>query len=955
VTHVLDIHADVIVNVAFSPLKNTRPWQSARAAGRRLLGHALGFDASHVEAIIFQISDVVQQQTSSSGDKRKHDLKEPILRTQIWKKMYETIGGNDSEGLTLLISLVARSAHLDTLSSDAFNPAGLPTEIRKNIASIIVAVNAGLHSIRAGFLDAITQYTNATSSTAPVVRSLLCRQDMAKHVLALLLSPVEELQMASQILLGQAFDVDLRSDCLRAMLKDLPVPTLNGIATAVSTFNDCAPLFPDACNIAKSLVRCMTDVIEVLTNGRDGLLFDGQFVGVSEGDRPQMRLPKLWRLMCGAITIIFRRTPTWSKVNEPDAMIDWMRDALIFARDLVAQRRTFEAAVLLLSQQSETTMASPRKPSQIGHNMLNDLQPVLTESIRWLRLTDMELLHQSSNLVQTLMDCFRETGVRPSQDSLAKLEKFLDTSRRKSIPQNLQTRLSETHLSELATALSFFSQEDDDDEIQYIGESKPSFSHGSTLARAENSRIQDSKLRQRKMDDFMATTSKPPGKTPSSLGLKPFVEIRRAVKPATHPNSLMAQVRSQVAAQGKATVAGGSRLVHKPEASSKFSHGRPTLKDETRSTKPGISQSSSSASSASEDEAGGGGLASLGKLQKSPLVKKPAHRRTVKLMDTHFTGRNSALDRIHKREEAQRAALRMKPDLQPLHHAILSWNYDHEGPEPQMLGDRSSYMTVMDQFESDQEYQRTFEPLLILECWSQLIKSKEEAVPETLTCKVTSRQYMDKWLDLDVSVTDRPPDRWRLAETDIVLLRESGSKNSTLAKVQSSNSNPFQIQATLRCLVNFNAADPGLSINTQLRLTKVFRSVLPLYSRACNDIALSLSTIAREYAALKALPYYDFHHQVMRPRPADIPQLPAAQIEQAMKAYQVNEPQAIAILGSMRTDGFSLVQGYIYFLIYPVHLVIQSLVLPEREKHGPYVVLPGPFFLHDLGLLLLSM
>lgn len=831
-THVLDIHADVIVNVALSPKRNTQPWQAARAAAQRLLDRALGIDASRAEAIIFQISDVVQQHISSKGDKRKHDLKEPIFLTQIWKKMYETVGGDDSEGLTLLISLVARSAHLDTLSPVAFNPTTLPAEMREHIASLIVVVNAGLHAMRAGFLDAMTQYTNTATRTAPAVQSLVRHPGIAQHLFALLLSPVEELQMASQSLLGEAYDVDLRSDCLRAILKDLPVSTFDSIATGVATFNDCAPLFPDACSISRTFVRCMTDVIEVLTNGRDGLLFDEHF-GVSESIRPQARLPKLWRLMCDAITIIFRRTPTWSKVNEPDAMIDWMRDALIFARDLVAQRRTFEAAALFVTQQTRKIMASPRKPSQIGRSMLNDLQPVLTESIRWLRLTDMELLHQSSNLVQTLMDCFRETEVRPSQDSVMRLEKFLDASRRGSIPQSLQTRLSDTHLSELATALSFFTQGDDDDEIQYIGESKPSLGLGSTPTPSGGSRSQEIQFRQRKMDEFMTVPSKS-GKIPPSLKSKPFVEIHRVVKSTTQPSSLMAQVRSQAAAQGKVSVASGSRRIQKPEVPAKFSHKGSTIKDETRSTKPAILQSSSSASSSESDDEDGRGLASLGKLQKSPLVKKPAHRRTVQLMDTNITGRNSALDRIRKREEAQRAALRMKPDLRPLHRIILSWNYDHDGPEPPTLGDRPSYVPIMDQFQSDQEYQRTFEPLLTLECWSQLIKSKEEALPETLTCRITSRQYMDDWLDLDVSVTHRPPDRWRLAETDIVLLRQLGGQNSILAKVQSSSSNSFQIQATLRCLVNFNAADPGLSINTQWRLTKVFRLVPRLHSRSLH-------------------------------------------------------------------------------------------------------------------------
>ena len=72
----------------------------------------------------------------------------------------------------------------------------------------------------------------------------------------------------------------------------------------------------------------------------------------------------------------------------------------------------------------------------------------------------------------------------------------------------------------------------------------------------------------------------------------------------------------------------------------------------------------------------------------------------------------------------------------------------------------------------------------------------------------------------------------------------------------------------------------------------------------------SLSTITREFAALKALPYYDFYADIMRPQPARVPHVPASQVQQAMKSHRVNEPQAVAILGSLQVEGFSLIQGY---------------------------------------------
>ena len=75
-------------------------------------------------------------------------------------------------------------------------------------------------------------------------------------------------------------------------------------------------------------------------------------------------------------------------------------------------------------------------------------------------------------------------------------------------------------------------------------------------------------------------------------------------------------------------------------------------------------------------------------------------------------------------------------------------------------------------------------------------------------------------------------------------------------------------------------------------------------------VSHSLSTLKREYAALVALPYYDHVDSILRAKlPAPV-RVDHRDVEQAMTAYQVNEPQAKAIVMSMNTEGFSLIQGY---------------------------------------------
>jgi hypothetical protein len=76
----------------------------------------------------------------------------------------------------------------------------------------------------------------------------------------------------------------------------------------------------------------------------------------------------------------------------------------------------------------------------------------------------------------------------------------------------------------------------------------------------------------------------------------------------------------------------------------------------------------------------------------------------------------------------------------------------------------------------------------------------------------------------------------------------------------------------------------------------------------------SLSTIHREYAALMALPYYQFFDTVLRPRLNNAAVADVTELRRIMTEYQVNEPQAIAISTALRTEGFTLIQGLSSFL-----------------------------------------
>lgn len=74
---------------------------------------------------------------------------------------------------------------------------------------------------------------------------------------------------------------------------------------------------------------------------------------------------------------------------------------------------------------------------------------------------------------------------------------------------------------------------------------------------------------------------------------------------------------------------------------------------------------------------------------------------------------------------------------------------------------------------------------------------------------------------------------------------------------------------------------------------------------------MSLSTALREYGAIEGLPYYEtpMLQNILSARSATIPRLTQYEIGEAKKSFDLNEPQAKAVLGAMDIEGFALIQG----------------------------------------------
>jgi senataxin len=788
---------DRLVPVAFSRIYSGPEWAAARTSIRVLLSQVLKMDCQDISTTITQLSRAASHHNS--------EVAVPSIRKQSWAKIFANILPHDADATTTIISVAARFAHLNPLSQNA--SAFVLNKQGSNAKIAFSEVNGALATLRSGCSEVISKYANYNSPAA--TEALLRQPGVAKNVTVLMLCPSEDLQGAAQALVGQAFDADVRAECFHAMLRNLSGDTLEGIFAFLETFTKYTGIVPEACDLSKALVRCLTDVIEVLCSSPDSLLLDDEFLRSDHGAVLRLALPRFWALMTEAISIIFRRTPAWSVYFDTGDMIRWMRDALIFGRDMLAQWRTFESAANSYTASSSSQKPSGQKLSRIGKKMIDELQQFLPELTKWLRLTDEELLHQSFALLQSLLDCFKKTGVQPSEVGVQKLTRHIEGSQNKDA--KIQIRLDSARILKLEAALAAFEYDDD---IEIISHTLPTKT------------IPQQKLPKDKRPT-VDLSAEPPHRT-TARDTRPSTVSK--VPPS---QSLPRRQSDYFTANDEEKLSKDTNI---PRLQSVSSSSRRFLPKDARHSPPAEKILPSSEDSSDEGSDRERGLAALGKFQRTPQLKKPAERRQTKMLELPTIKDNSAKRRLRERDDARRRALRMKPDIASLHRTILSWAYDHTGPDPPSSDPKNPLANVPDRFSNYDHYQRIFEPLLLLECWAQILQSKEEPT-EMFQSKVVARQFVDDFIDFDLAIIDPLTKGWSLSDNDVILLRQPEGKHPVMGKVLNFKVNAFgqqhvnhstgtgpqhAVQVSVRCHFG-KRGDSGLQIGTTWQIRKVLR------------------------------------------------------------------------------------------------------------------------------------
>ncbi|WBW71087.1 ATP-dependent 5' to 3' DNA/RNA helicase Sen1 [Schizosaccharomyces osmophilus] len=291
------------------------------------------------------------------------------------------------------------------------------------------------------------------------------------------------------------------------------------------------------------------------------------------------------------------------------------------------------------------------------------------------------------------------------------------------------------------------------------------------------------------------------------------------------------------------------------------------------------------------------GLFSLAKANKVPEIRQ-AERRQIQLLSTPKNQLHPSQARILSNRNAANTKARLFPNMSEFYSEILTWNPSYEAASP-ILKYHKSEGKIADTFRSIDQYMDVLQPMIFMECWSQIQATKKNLKFSPVEGIMIQRTAVNNFVDIGISVAPKDLYGYPLFDTEIVSLAFSREEAHSMkglccfAKIEKIVRQENGTLVIVRTL-------------PKLEMLNKLQGNVPLYFLKLTN----LSTFTRQYAAIRGLPYYHMADDIVQAKPCSQPiKHSPSEIKGAMSRYQVNDPQAKAILSSLDNSGFTLIQG----------------------------------------------
>ncbi|PKY23785.1 P-loop containing nucleoside triphosphate hydrolase protein [Rhizophagus irregularis] len=252
--------------------------------------------------------------------------------------------------------------------------------------------------------------------------------------------------------------------------------------------------------------------------------------------------------------------------------------------------------------------------------------------------------------------------------------------------------------------------------------------------------------------------------------------------------------------------------------------------------------------------------------------------------------KNQWMVRFQKQKDDE---ARLMPNVSLFYKKILSLNYtaSSELPPKSCL---SNYKSIPNTFLSVEHYVQIFEPFLILECWQNLVNSKEKANNEDqMDIFIENVCMIDDFIE--VSFNCEQHNRGHFLESDLFHIQYEASEQESL-------------QYNIQNLVIVKNNKLLLYLND---FSHDVRRFLFRDSKWKAYRIMSLTSVTREYAALISMSKFSLKNQIINPKiPITTSSSSTQRLEHYKKNFHVNYLQAEIIGKILDNDcGFSLVKG----------------------------------------------
>lgn len=727
-------------------------------------------------------------------------------------------------------------------------------------------------------------------------RQLLMDQPAATGLMSLLFSGNADVHAAALNVIKEMTEQDSRREALRHLTEHHAPTVITAIIQTQKSTVRAKSFAP--CSM---LLKVCSEIFDALCNSRDGLL--------RSQDLPMewLTLREFWTWTWNVTSTMFAETENWAFLGYAKSMMaEFCRETLDFADFLFDQYSVVASAL-------ESEVGHEATRDEIAGELMKRSRIAFEPLTRWLRLRDEWLIDKAVSLASKMLGRLRDVGIKVDPASADFVQRVITSQERQ--PGYVKTKLTQTHKAELQRALEKYLGES----IAPVVELEPALpkpkqsslqgwaSSGSGTASAL-SKIEKPKKNTLDMNNWQSTAQKQKQNGVVGVGVGAAATTKR-------PENKLAKQLAVTSAQSVQAAQQNSTKM------SEFKAKRLREQEEAAKRKAAFLAKS-------KGTGAGTGVQNLGNLGKDHSMPgqqlmissddsdddddeddddadlfgpNPNAKKERKANMPNVENIKAEIKKPMRIQRAQRSArdmrARLKPDLGPLHKVILKWDFFHTGDYPPGANEHQ-FKKVANIFNDPTTYQSTFQPLLTLEAWQGLVRSREENSSRPFEIKISSRSNVDGMIEIGSLISHEENRNAQLQEGDIVLLSKSPKP-----------AQDAQAPNALARIYKIKRQKIGLEIVYQTMPNGTLPQHLTTQAVVHGIKITSITPLEREYGALQALQYYDLCNQITRAKPSPKIDYTEKQIQTCQDVWNVNRAQSEAINAAMENEGFSLIQG----------------------------------------------